>query len=125
MYAEHSTLQIVAQVMIAFLFLYRGLDALPRFESHAAKLRERSVPFAGFVLACGLAILVVGGAMVMFDFYAGIAAILLVVFVVMANYCYHHFWAMEPGRNRDNHRNIFCNNIAVTGGLLLLVGRAF
>ena len=59
MYAEHSTLQIVAQVMIAFLFLYRGLDALPRFESHAAKLRERSVPFAGFVLACGLAILVV------------------------------------------------------------------
>ena len=61
MYAEHSPLQIVAQVMLAFLFLYRGLDALPRFESHATKLRERSVPFAGFVLACGLAILVVGG----------------------------------------------------------------
>jgi hypothetical protein len=31
---------------------------------------------------------------------------------------------MEHGRQRDTHRNTFCNNIAVMGGLLMVAASA-
>ncbi len=122
MHADHSILQIVAHGMIAFLFLFRAVHAMPTFGRHAERFRNRRVPFPNVVLAGGFATMLIGGAMVALDYYAWIGAIMLVVFTVMANYLYHDFWAMEPGSpQRDNHRNTFCNNIAVMGGLVLVI----
>ncbi len=121
MHADHSILQIVAHGMIAFLFLFRAVHAMPTFGRHAERFRHRRVPFPDAVLAGGFATMLIGGAMVALDYYAWIGAIMLVVFTVMANFLYHDFWAMEPGPQRDNHRNIFCNNIAVMGGLVLVI----
>jgi transmembrane protein len=121
MHADHTVVQIVAHVMIAFLFLYRGLDAIPRFGFHAGRIRDRGVPLPRFVMACGIATMIVGGLMVLVDFYAWIGAIMLVVFTIFANYLYHHFWTMEDRAQILNHRNFFCNNIAVMGGLALVI----
>ena len=121
MYEAQNFIQIAAQAMIAFLFLYRAIDAIPRFRVHAGKLRDRRIPFPEPVLVLGLTIMMAGGALVALDCYAWFGAFLLIAFTSAANYCYHHFWAMEPGPARDNHRNIFCNNIAVMGGLVLLI----
>ncbi len=122
MHADHSTLQIIAHLMIAFLFVFRAIHAMPTFAHHAERFRDRGVPFPGLVLAGGFATMLTGGAMVALDFHAWIGAIMLIVFIVMANFLYHDFWAMEPGsQKRDTHRNIFCNNIAVMGGLVLVI----
>ena len=121
MHADHSILQIVAHGMIAFLFVFRAVHAMPTFGHHAERFRSRRVPFPGAVLAGGFATMLIGGVMVALDYYAWIGAIMLVVFTVMANFLYHDFWAMEPGQKRDIHRNIFCNNIAVMGGLVLVI----
>ena len=119
MYEAQNFVQIAAQAMIAFLFLYRAIDAIPRFGVHAGKLRDHGILFPEPVL--GLAIMLTGGVMVAADFHAWIGAFLLIAFTMAANFYYHRFRAMEPGSGRDNHRNIFCNNIAVMGGLVLLV----
>ena len=55
--------------MIAFLFLYRGLDAIPRFAFHADRIRDRGVPFSRFVMACGIATMITGGLLVLVDFF--------------------------------------------------------
>ncbi len=121
MHADHSILEIVAHVMIAFLFLYRGLTALPKFDEHLARFEKFKVPFAKPVVAGGFATMLIGGVMVAIDYYAWIGAIGLVVFTAIANLLYHHFWAMEDPRLKQTHTWIFCNNIAVMGGLLLVV----
>ena len=121
MHADHSVLQIFAHVMITFFFLYRGIDAIPRFSFHANRIASRGMPFPRFVMACGIAVMLIGGLMVLVDYYAWIGAMALIVFTVMANYLYHHFWDMEDRAMVLNHRNIFCNNIAVMGGLVLVV----
>jgi uncharacterized membrane protein YphA (DoxX/SURF4 family) len=46
---------------------------------------------------------------------------MLVVFTVLANVLYHDFWVMTEPRQNQTHLWIFCNNIAVTGGLLLVI----
>lgn len=120
MHADHSALEILAHVMIAFLFLFRWATALPNFADHAGRFRRLKVPFPEAVLAGGLATMVVGGLMVLLDFHAWIGALMLIVFTALANLLYHHFWAMDDPEERNRHLYIFCNNVAVMGGLVLV-----
>ena len=48
-------------------------------------------------------------------------AAMLIVFTLMANFMYHHFWSMTDPQLRRTHTWIFCNNIAVMGGLLMVI----
>ena len=121
LHAGHSLLQIFAHVCIAFLFLYRGITAFPQFGEHMETMRSHRVPFPKFVLYCGFAVMLLGGLSVLFDFYVWIGAGMLVVFTVLANVLYHDFWVMTEPRQKQTHLWIFCNNIAVTGGLLLVI----
>lgn len=120
MHADHSAFEIVARLMIAFLFLYRGLTALPQFADHAARMEGHNIPFPRVFAAGGFATMLVGGVMVALDYHAAIGAWLLIFFTVLANLLYHHFWSMDDPRLRQTHTWIFCNNIAVMGGLLLV-----
>ena len=107
--------------MIAFLFLYRGFTAFPQFDDHVARFEGHNIPFPKLVVIGGFATMLVGGVMVLIDYYAWIGAIGLIVFTIMANFVYHHFWSMEDPRLRQTHTWIFCNNVAVMGGLVLVI----
>lgn len=120
MHVADSALEILAHLMIAFLFLYRGLTALPKFAHHAAQMEGHNIPFPRVFAAGGFATMLVGGVMVGLDYHAAIGAWLLIAFTLLANLLYHHFWSMNDPRLRQTHTWIFCNNIAVMGGLLLV-----
>ncbi|MEE8515075.1 MAG: DoxX family protein [Alphaproteobacteria bacterium] len=120
MHADHSVLQIIAHVMIASLFLYRGFGAMPQYAHHAGRLRSRRVPFPEVVMVFAFATMIAGGVMVALDFHAWIGASLLILFTLLANFLYHDFWNHEPGRDKERSTNSFANNIAVMGGLLLV-----
>jgi len=119
-HADHSALQILGHLMIAFLFLYRCVTAMPRFAEHAARIGERGMPAPKLMLLGGFALMLGGGAAVALDLYAAIGAAMLIVFTLAANYLYHNFWDME-GRERNLHLYTACNNVAVMGGLLLVI----
>lgn len=121
LHADHSALRILAHAMIAFLFLFRGVTALPRFDEHLQGFIKLGVPLPRLFLAGGFATMLIGGVMVALDIYTTIGAALLIVFTVLANLLYHHFWTMTDPRLRQVHMWIFCNNIAVMGGLVLLI----
>ena len=121
MHADHSAVEIIAHGFIAFLFLFRGITSLPEFQRHAGQLRDHQVPFPAVVAAAGFATMLCVGVMVALDIFAAIGAAMLVVFTVLANFFYHDFWKMTEPRQRQTHLWIFCNNIGVMGGLLLLV----
>lgn len=120
LHADHSIWQVIAHLMIAFLYLYRCLTAMPRFRYHVDIIAARGVPFANVVLVGGFALMLAGGGAVALDVYAPVGAGLLIVFTIAANVLYHHFWDMEGG-DRNRHLYTFCNNIAVMGGLMLVM----
>ena len=120
MHADHSLLQIIAYVMIASLFIFRGFGSMPQFTHHVGRLRSRRVPLPEVVMVFTFAIMIAGGVMVALDFHAWIGAALLILFTVIANLLYHDFWNHEPGREKQRSTYIFANNIAVMGGLLLV-----
>ena len=119
-HADHSVWQIIAHLMIAFLFLYRCFTAWPRFDEHAGRLADRGMPLPRLALLGGFGLMLVGGASVALDYYAPYGAGLLIIFTMSANYLYHNFWDMEGGE-RNRHLYTACNNVAVMGGLLLVI----
>jgi putative oxidoreductase len=123
LHADHSPLAIAGHVFIALLFIIQGLGALPRerFAFHTKRLRERLIPGPAFVLICGLAMMLAGGLMVMLDIYAQVGARMLIVFTVVATLLFQNFWTISDPVRRREKRGTFFNNLAVLGGLLLLV----
>ncbi len=120
MHADNSVLEIIAYVMIASLFIFRGFGSMSQFSHHAGRLRSRRVPFPEAVLVIAFGFMLAGGVMVALDFFAWIGAALLILFTVLANFLYHDFWNHEPGQEKSRSTNIFANNISVMGGLLLV-----
>ena len=115
-----AAIDLVGRLCLAFLFLFRGATALRELPRHTGQLAQRGVPLPRIVLALGLGVMFAGGLSVALDTLAAWGAAALIVFTVLANYCYHHFWAMT-GMERQTHLYIFCNNVAVIGGLLLVI----
>ncbi len=72
-------------------------------------------------MAGGFATMLIGGVAVLLDYRASIGAGMLIVFTIMANFMYHHFWTMTDPQLRRTHTWIFCNNIAVMGGLVMVI----
>lgn len=121
MHADHSVVEIIGRILVASLFLIRGIGSIPRFDSHLQRMRARKVPLPLLTLTMGFVIMLAGGVMVALDFYAWIGAAALLVFVVAANLLYHDFWAMGDPEKKRTHTYFFLNNIAVMGGLVMVM----
>jgi putative oxidoreductase len=118
---HQAVAEVVGRAMLALLFLFQGITAIPRFAHHSAKLRKCSVPMPDLVLACGLAFMIGGGAMVLTGFFAEFGAGLLIVFTLVATVLFQNFWSIEDPDLRKDKRGSFLYNLAVMGGLLLIL----
>ena len=121
-YSGESWLWIVGQVALAALFIHRGIGAIFEFGDYVAQLTARGVPMPTLMMAGGLATMLTGGVLVALDLYVVPGAILLIVFTLLANHWFHHFWAMQ-GLMKKLHFYFFCNNISIIGGLLLVMAK--
>jgi uncharacterized membrane protein YphA (DoxX/SURF4 family) len=120
-HTDHTALQILGHAMIAFLFTFRAITAMPRFDDHAGRLANKKVPFPNIALATGFGMMLVGGISILIDFYAAIGASILIAFTLLANVLYHDFWNHKDNwAERNRALYVFCNNTAVMGGLVLI-----
>lgn len=121
-YADHMPLEIAGQLMIATLFLGTlVLNAATKEQQHVDRMAAMGIPRPRTTLWAGFALQAVGGLMVAIDWHAGLGAILLIVFTLLASAIFHRFWTMEDPLRRHLHLSFIFSNIAVIGGLLLLI----
>lgn len=122
MYADHTVLQIVGQIFIAALFLGTALiNSTTKVKQHADRMAAMGVPAPYVTLWIGFAIQYVGGILVLLDIQTDIGAYLLILFTVAATAVFHRFWQVEDPLRRHLHQSFLFSNIAVVGGLLLLL----
>lgn len=121
-YAEHTPLEIVGQLMIATLLLGTlAINAATKERQHVDRMAAMNIPLPRATLWAGFALQAVGGVMVAADWHAGVGAIVLIVFTVLASAIFHRFWTMEDPLRRHLHLSFVFSNIAVIGALLLLI----
>lgn len=122
MYEGQSALHVAGQLLIAFLFLATGIiNASRKFQQHLDRMIDAGVPMSKPVLIFGFGLQFVGGAMLALDYRTPVAALILIVFTVVATAIFHRFWLIEDPLRRHLAVSFVFNNIGIVGGLLLVM----
>src|ERR1051326_2944822 len=112
MYQDHTPLQAVGQLLLAFAFLATGVrNAGWKFRQHLDRMLAYRVPAARLVLTAGLALQFVGATLLALDLWRALAAALLIAFTIAASTIFHRWWLIDDP----------LVNCGVVGGLLLVV----
>ena|SRR5579872_7213349 len=110
------------RVALVWFFLSVIGDFLNNFHGVDVQLTSKHVPLAPLVIVVALVLLVIGCFSLLFGYHAKHGAVLLFGLTVVAAVVLHDFWHIPEGANRTAEFDIFARDMAICGGLLLMVG---
>jgi putative oxidoreductase len=110
--------------MLAAVFLYSGQDKLRHWHASVAEVGEMGLPLPAAFAAATILTQLLGGVALAVGFAAPVAAALLALFTVVATVLGHRFWLLHGNAARQELTTSL-EHVAIVGGLLLVVVRAF
>jgi len=111
---------LLGRLLLALLFLPAGWAKLTGFSGTVGYIASVGLPMATLGAALALIVEVAGGLALIAGYQTRIAAFALALFTLMASLFFHDFWAM-PADQVMMQQLMFFKNLAVVGGLLVLV----
>ena len=116
-------LEIAGRQLIVGYFLIAGVCNLTRarIDEHIVRMRAFGTPAPAVAFWIGIAIQFAGCALLAFDWHPALGTILLMVFTVAATLIFHRFWSKPDPMQRNASRIALLGNVAILGGLALLL----
>jgi len=112
---------LLGRIFLGIIFLYEALDTLFFYEHTKETMAEYGITFApDFLLIVTLSILIFGAILVVIGYFARFGAFLLILYWIPFTLIVYSFWNDPPDIQRVNAL-FFMRNLAVLGGLLLLL----
>ncbi len=120
-HADHTLIQVLAHIFMATLFIIVGLRNFLNWANVIKRMTKLGVPLPQLAFPLALLVQFTGAALLAIDYRADIGAVLLIVFTVTVTAFYHRYWTYNDAHQRQNHFQFLFNNLAVVGGLMLLI----
>ncbi|MFM9864394.1 MAG: DoxX family protein [Micropepsaceae bacterium] len=118
-----SIAPVVGRCMLAALFILAGIGKLQNWDETAAAMTAHGVSAAGPLLALSVVIELGAGAALVAGFRTRLMALVLFLFTLAVSFAMHDFWAITDNAElARTEMQLFAKNMAIAGGLLLLVG---
>jgi len=115
-----NALNLLGRLAIAALFLPAGLNKLMGVEGTTGYFASLGLPAVALLVWVVIAIEILGGLGLILGYRTRLIAIGLAIFTLLASIAGHAFWA-APVDAAFIQQLLFFKNIAVIGGLLVLV----
>lgn len=112
------------RLVLGGFFLVAGivnLVAPGSIADHIERMRSFGTPAPTAAFWAGIALQFLGAALVLSGIRADIGALCLIAFTALATAIFHRFWQRTDPMQRRISRLFFMSNVAIVGGLLLLV----
>ena len=114
-------LDFIARVLIAFIFLYEAYDSIAFFKDTKEKMTEYGLSWnQDVLLVCAIILLIVGGVFLLIGYRASFSASILLLYWIPVTFIVHSFWN-DPEAIRRLQSILFMKNLAITGGLLMII----
>ena len=114
---------VVGRVLLSTIFLLSAVgNKVPNFDALAGYMAQAGVPAPRLMLAGAIVFLIVGSVSVIVGYKARVGAALLAVFLVLASYYFHNFWALADEQARQMQTIQFMKNLSMFGAMLFLIG---
>lgn len=113
---------LVGRIVFAWFFLAQVALYGGDWDNTLTLLTFRGVPGGAFLLAVVLLLLTMGAISLIFGFHTRYGALILFVVTIIATVSLHDYWHITNAAERGAEFQRFVSNVAIAGGLLLLVG---
>src|SRR5215510_12686389 len=118
--AVTASIAVVARLAIALIFVWSGVGKLLGPAGTIGYMQQFGVPFAAVLVWAVVAVELGGGLALVLGWQTRLAAAVLAVFALVAAAIFHPFWATDAAHALDAETH-FLKNVAIFGGLLMLV----
>jgi len=116
-------IDLLGRIFLSAIFLYDAYDSIYYFDRTKATMTEYGITWQQDLLLVGaIFLLVTGGLMLLVGYRVTVASILLLIYYIPITFILHSWWndPVEIQREVAIH---FMQNMAIAGGLMLLIGR--
>jgi putative oxidoreductase len=112
----------VGRMVLAWFFLSEAVAYAGQWDGTVQLMALKGIPVAPLLLAVALIAMFLGGLSLVLGFQTRHGAVLLFGFTVVVSVAMHNFWSISNPIERASDYEMFARNMAIAGGLLLLVG---
>ena len=113
---------VLGRIMISAIFLGAAVaNKIPHFDEVAQMMASAGIPAARLMLVGAIIFLVAGGLLLIFGYKARIGAALLLMFLVLATYYFHHFWDIQDAQAKMQQMIQFQKNLSMMGTMLFII----
>jgi len=113
---------LAGRILLASLFLLSGLSKVQHWNETALAMARHGLTAIGPLLAATIAVEVGAGFGLVIGFRTRIMALMLFMFTLIVSFVMHDFWVIGDPDLARTQMQLFAKNIAIAGGLLVLVG---
>lgn len=113
---------LVGRLILAWFFLGEAIAYANQWDATIQLMALKNVPAQPLLLALALIVMFLGGLSLIFGFQTRYGAVLLFGFTVIASVAMHDYWLIGNAIDRASDYEVFARNMAIAGGLLLLIG---
>jgi putative oxidoreductase len=114
-----DALLLIGRVLLGWLFLVNSWDKLSNIAGFVAYLKALNAPSPEFFAWVGALVECLIGITLILGIATRYAALLCVLFLIVATALAHRYWEYPPARMGAEYNN-FLKNLAILGGTLLL-----
>jgi len=113
---------LIGRWVLAWFFLSEAFAMAGHWDATLLSMTMKDIPAAPLLLALALLAMILGAMALLLGFHTRHGAMLLFAFTVAVTVLMHDFWRVDNATDRAADYDIFARNVAIAGGLLLLVG---
>ena len=112
---------LLGRICIGSVFLWSSYGRLKNWSATLAYMKAKGIPQLSIVLPTSLVLKTIGSLLILFGWMTSLGALLLLVVLVPSAMKLHPFWLVKHGNERAMEQLFFMKDIAVIGGLLILL----
>ncbi len=114
-------IDLIGRIVVGLFFFFEAFDTIVFFDVTRETLTGYGITFAqDFLIAGSIIILLLGGMMVITGYYASIGATLLLIYWFTFTVVVYSWWN-DPPEVKSLHVKSFMRNMALCGGLLIII----
>lgn len=114
---------LIGRIFLSAIFLFEAFDTMLYFDKTRQTMEQYGLNSNQDMLLYGAVfLLLVGGIMVLVGYRSTLGAIMLLIYWVPITFIIHDFWN-SPQEQTRLQSILFMKDIAIIGGLLMLVGK--
>ncbi len=116
-----DTIDLIARICIALIFLFEAYDSIIFFKSTKESMTQYGITWnQDMLLIVSIFLLILGGILVLIGYRSGFGAVLLLLYWIPLTFIVHSWWNDPIDIQREQSID-FMKNIAIAGGLLMII----